>query len=45
MSKLNRPLTEDEKQKKPMPGEVSPKDAAAKAREFAAREKAKLRKN
>jgi len=44
MTKPDRPLTEEEKQKKPMPGEVSPKDAAVKAREFAAQEKAKLRK-
>ena len=43
MTKHNRPLTEDEKQKKPMPGEASPKDAAVKAREYAAQEKARLR--
>ena len=42
--KPNQPLTEEEKQNKPMPGEVSPKDAAVKAREFAAQEKAKLQK-
>jgi len=44
MTNSNRPLTEEEKQKTPMPGEVSPKDAAAKAREYAAQEKAKLQK-
>jgi hypothetical protein len=43
MIKNNRPLTEEEKQKIPMPGEVSPKDAAQKAREYATQEKAKLR--
>lgn len=44
MTKSNRPLTEEEKQRKPMPGETSPEDAATKAREFAAQEKAKLQK-
>jgi len=44
MTKSKRPLTEGEKQKVPLPGEVSPKDAIVKAREFAAQEKAKLRK-
>ena len=44
MTKSNVPLTENEKQKMPMPGEVSPKDAAVKAREFAAQEKSKLQK-
>lgn len=42
MTKQNIPLTENEKQKKPMPGEVEPNRAALKAREFAAREKARL---
>lgn len=44
MTKSNRPLTHEEKQKTPLPGEVSPKDAIVKARQFAAQEKAKLRK-
>jgi hypothetical protein len=44
MTKPNQPLTEEEKQNKPMPGEVSPKEAAVKARQFAAQEKAKLKK-
>lgn len=43
MTRPRRPLTEEEKQKRPMPGETSPKDAAVKARHFAAQEKAKLR--
>jgi hypothetical protein len=43
MNKNNRPLTEEEKQTKPLPGEVSPQDATAKAREFAVQERAKLR--
>ena len=43
MVENRRPLTEEEKQTKPMPGEVSPENAAAKAREFAVQEKAKLR--
>ena len=44
MTESNRPLTEEKKQRKPMPGEISPEDAAAKAREFAAQEKARLQK-
>jgi hypothetical protein len=44
MTEPNRPLTEEEKQRKPMPGETSPEDAATKAREFAAQEKARLQK-
>lgn len=44
MNKTDRPLTDEEKQKNPLPGEVSPKDAVVKAREFAAQEKAKLPK-
>ena len=44
MTKPNRPLTDEEKQKTPLPGEISPKDAVVKAREFAAQEKAKLQK-
>jgi hypothetical protein len=43
MTKSNIPLTENEKQNKPMPGEVEPNKAAVKAREFAAREKARLK--
>jgi len=43
MNENKRPLTEEEKQIKPMPGEVSPKDAATKAREFAVKEKENLR--
>jgi hypothetical protein len=39
MTKSNIPLTENEKQNKSIPGEVEPNKAAAKAREFAAREK------
>lgn len=39
----NRPLTDEEK-RKPLPGETSPENAAAKAREFSAREKGKLQK-
>lgn len=39
----SRPLTEEEKQKQPLPGEISPKDAFIKARQFAAQEKAKLK--
>jgi hypothetical protein len=42
MNKRNQPLTEEEKQNKPMPGEVAPNDAARKARAFAIQEKAKL---
>lgn len=44
MTKPNQPLTEEEKQTQPMPGEVSPEDAAKKAREFAVRELARLQK-
>ncbi|SBS27361.1 hypothetical protein MSP8887_00623 [Marinomonas spartinae] len=40
----SKPLSEDEKQKKPLSGEVSPQDAFIKARQFAAQEKAKLKK-
>jgi hypothetical protein len=43
--KNSRPLTEAEKQKQPLPGETSPKDAFIKARQFAAQEKAKLEKD
>ena len=44
MNKPTRPITEEEKQKRPMPGEVAPKDAALKARQFAALERAKWRR-
>lgn len=44
-TKNSRPLTEDEKQKQPLLGEISPKDAFIKARQFAAQEKAKLKKS
>lgn len=44
-TKNSRPLTEEEKQKQPLPGETSPKDAFMKARQFAAQEKAKLKKS
>lgn len=40
-----RPLTEDEKQKQPMPGETSPKEAFIKARQFAVQEKSRLTKS
>jgi len=43
MKKINPPLTEQEKQTKPMPGETSPEDALARARAFAVQEKAKLK--
>lgn len=44
-TKHTRPMTDEEKQKTPMPGEVSPEEAKAKAREFAMREKAKMLAN
>ena len=44
MNKPNQPLTEADMQRTPMPGEVSPEDAATKAREYAIREMAKLKK-
>tara|TARA_B110000211_G_scaffold233531_1_gene300033 strand:- start:606 stop:746 length:141 start_codon:yes stop_codon:yes gene_type:complete len=37
-------LTDQQKQKQPLPGEISPKEAFAKAREFAVKEKANLKK-
>ena len=42
--KINFPLADEEKQTKPMPGEVAPKEAFAKARAFAVQEKSKLKK-
>lgn len=41
----SRPLTEEDKQKQPMPGETSPKDAFMKARQFATQEKTILKNN
>lgn len=41
--KSNQQLTEQEKQKEPLPGETSPENAFLKARQFAAQEKAKLK--
>ena len=43
--KNSKPLTEDEKQKQPMPGEISPKETFIKARQFAAQEKSRLKNN
>jgi len=42
--KINFPLTDEEKQTKPMPDEVSPEEAFAKARAFATQEKSKLKR-
>ncbi|VAW88366.1 hypothetical protein MNBD_GAMMA17-1315, partial [hydrothermal vent metagenome] len=39
------PLSEQEKQTKPMPGETDPKDAFIKARMFASQAKARQKKN
>ena len=41
-AKHTRPMMDEKKQKTPLPGEVSPEEAKAKAREFAMREKAKI---
>jgi len=43
-TKSSRPQSEEKKQKQPMPGETSPKDAFIKARQFAAQEKSRLKK-
>ncbi len=40
----SKPLTEQEKQRQPLSGETSPKEAFIKARQFAVQEKAKLKK-
>lgn len=42
-TKNSERLTEQEKQKQPLPGETSPKEAFVKARQFAAQEKANLK--
>jgi hypothetical protein len=42
--KNNVPMLEEEKQTTPMPGEIDPKDAYIKAREFASKEKASLKR-
>lgn len=44
-TKNSRLITENEKQKQPMPGEVSPKEAFIKARQFAAQERLRLKRN
>jgi len=41
---VNPPLSEQEKQTKPMTGETDPKDAFIKARMFASQEKARLKR-
>lgn len=43
MTNNNKPMTETEKQKTPLPGEVSPKDAFVKSRQMAAQEAVKLK--
>jgi hypothetical protein len=41
--KTNRPLTEQEKQSRPMPGETSPAEAHMKARQFAQKVKSQMK--
>jgi len=43
MNKTKKPLTEQEKQCQPLPGETSPEDALQKATEFVAIEKNRLK--
>lgn len=43
MRKNSPPLTEKEKQTKPLAGEIDPKNARVKAAQFAEREKASIR--
>jgi len=38
----SRPISEQEKQTKPLPGEISPEEAIAKAQVFASQEKVKM---
>ena len=40
---VNKPMTEMDKQNKPMSGETSPKDAFVKAREFASQSAKRLK--
>lgn len=42
MTKINTPLSEAEKQTRPLPGEVDPKDARRMANIFALKEKQRL---